>query len=103
MQFTAYYTDDRVYKGDYDDWLEMPASGALVIVEHRPTGRGIFNGGDWYFVREGVIGHVRSGPWGTQKPPPEISCKSCVKAGVGVSDEEFQRVSQRALRETRGL
>lgn len=102
MRFTAYYTEGRVYKGDYDDWLEMPADGVLVIIEHRATGRGVFSGGDWYYADKGKIYYIPSGPWGTEQPKPAISCTSCIKHGIGVPNADFKFVLAKALRETYG-
>jgi len=102
MRFTAYYTEDRVYRGNFDDWLEIPPSGALVVIEHLPTGRTIFTGGDWYYVVNNKFYYVPSGDWGTQREKPIIKCNSCIKEGVGVSDAIFKDVVDRAMKETHG-
>lgn len=75
----------------------MPESGVLVIVETRDTGRTIYTGGDWYYLDDGKIKYVSSGDWGTWKPKPDVPCTSCIKQGVGVSDEEFWATVDRAL------
>ena len=102
MRFTAYYTEDRVYRGDYDDWLEMPAEGLLIVIEHRSTGRGVFDGGDWYYVEGGEIKYIASKEWGTWQDPPAINCQSCIKKAGVVTEAQFIAVTERAMRETRG-
>jgi len=99
MNFLAYYTEERKYSGDFDDWKLMPETGLLIVVRFYAEGRTIYDGGDWYWIENDEIKYVPSGPWGTWKDPPEISCKSCLKQGVGISDQDFNDLYQQILAE----
>ena len=99
MRWRAWYTDDREYEGKgVDAFKALPEIGVLVIVEYRDTGRRVLAGGDWYYWQDGQIDYVSSGDWGTWKDRPSVSCLDCVKQGVGVSNDEFEAVYQRAWR-----
>lgn len=97
MLFKAYYADGAVYQGGHSEWVAMPASGVVFVVLHTVTGRTWYNGGDWYWADENGIGYTPSGEWGTDQPKPDIACQSCIKQGVGVSDELFKAISERAM------
>ena len=77
------------------DWKALPAEGVVWVIEFRDTGRGMFNGGDWYYIRDGALAYVPSVEWGVDQPKP-TGCQDCVKRGVRVPDEEFARVMAEA-------
>lgn len=96
MRFRAWYADGSIYDGESaEDWKALPAEGVVYVVELRATGRGMFNGGDWYYIDNGALAYVSSVEWGVDQPKPE-GCADCVKRGVGVTDEEFARIMAEA-------
>ena len=100
LRWVAYYTDDRVFHSEDTTWQALPSSGLLVVVMIYDTGRTFYNGGDWYIWENGGLRYIPSGEWGTNQPFPDVSCLSCVKEGVGVSDIEFAMVTAKAWKET---
>jgi len=96
LRWAAVYEGRVWYRWDETPWVALPAQGMLGVIQFAPHGyRTLYSSGDWYWCYEGRLGYVRSPTaWGTWALPPEIPCKSCVKQGVTVSDEEFQVVYQ---------
>jgi hypothetical protein len=92
MKWLAFYTEGRVYSSHHTPWTELPDTGVLVVNRYHGTGKTVYSGYDWYWLEDGNIHGVSSGEWGTWQPKPDVSCASCIKQGVGVSDEEFDRV-----------
>lgn len=90
----VYYTNNRIFESKYVDWIQLPESGVLFVVVYFTAGRKIYSGGDWYYLVNNKFDYVPSGKWGTWKPKPNVSCLSCIKQGVGVSDEEFNKLRQ---------
>ena len=98
--FTAWYADGNIYHGSsLEEWKALPAEGVVYLVVEKETGRTLINSADWYYWHEGEIKRVRSGPWGTDQPPPaEQPCLDCVKKYGVVSDAEFHRIDVEASR-----
>lgn len=97
--YRAYYSGERVFELHAPwQWFALPESGVLVIVEYRPTGKGLYAGGDWYWLVDGQVYYRSSAGYdGTWVEPPHLSCKSCLKRGDAVSDTEFQAAYKAAL------
>ena len=96
----AWYADGREFSSADMCWVDLPASGVLVVIEYKGTGRTVYNGGDWYWLYDGRFGYASSGAWGTWRAAPsreDVPCRSCVKRGVGVSDEAFRAAYDAAL------
>lgn len=95
MLVRIWYTENRYFEVEnLEQWKALPATEiVLVWVEHGAY-RYRVSGGDWYYWQDNKIKHVSSGPWGTWVPRPPIDCAECVKQGIGVSDEEFKRISE---------
>lgn len=98
MRFRAWYLSG-VYEGEgVEAFKALPPEGVLWITTYpRPGYRNHYNGGDWYKWDGDTLGYIPSGEWGTWQPRPD-GCASCIKKGVGVSDEEFERVKAEAYR-----
>jgi len=98
LHWHAWYTEGREFDSHETDWLTLPPSGVLAVTAYYFVGDQIYrenkNGGDWYWYKNGDVFYVSSGPEvnGTWKEQPKIGCRSCVKQGVMVSDEEWARV-----------
>ena len=90
MEWTAFY-EGAVYRSETTAWADLP-DGIVWLVE-RLEGRRNHYKGDWYWLDQGSFHRVPptiSGePWAGK---PDVSCQSCIKRGVYVSDTEFERV-----------
>ena len=95
-RWTAYYSEGRIFRSEETTWQELPELGVLVIALDNPTGRTVLAGGDWYFLDGGRYGYVASREWGKPEPRPALACRSCVKEGVGVSNDEMNETYSRA-------
>jgi len=97
-EWEAYYWDGalRVYTSRETAWVALPPTGLVAVTELRPTGRTIYNGGDWYWLHDGAFGYTPSQAWDAWEPAPTFACASCVKQGITVDDEVFADVIERA-------
>lgn len=89
QKWTAYYTEGRVFRSEDISWQELPESGVLIVVVHFEGRRNVLEGADWYYLDQGEFRVVLSKSWAGWEPKPQINCASCIKQGVGISDEEF--------------
>lgn len=92
LRFRAWYRDETYNGSTLSDFKALPEDGLVVLVALYDTGRTIFDGGDWYYWTNGRIRYVPSVEWGRDEPRPDIQCLDCVKHGVGVPDDEFERI-----------
>lgn len=94
MIWQVWYANGAVYNGTtVDEWKALPEDGVVFVEVIRDTGRTIIDGGDWYYWVNDEILFVPSVEWGVEQPKP-VGCSSCIKRGVGLSDEEFERMRQ---------
>lgn len=96
MNWRVWYSDGNVYSSEAHSWASLPSIGIIIVVAYKETGKTVYNGGDWYWMENGEIKYISSGEWGTWKEKPITHCLSCVKQGVGVSDEEFLKIHKEA-------
>ena len=103
MRFRAWYSGGRTFDGrDSEAWKALPADGMVWVTVFRETGRTFYNGGDWYYLDGAELRYVPSRTWGQDEPRPTDVCLACVKRGVGVPDDEFERIQLEARRATYG-
>jgi hypothetical protein len=83
-------------------WQELPSEGVVgVVVYLDPPYRRILDGHDWIWMSEGEFDIVPTHPeWGKWADPPMGACRSCLKKGAPVLDDEWARV-QAAMLEDR--
>jgi len=97
-EWTAFYPDGIILRSEDHSWLDIPEG--IVITVERLLGRRNLWKGDWVYIDEGEFGRVPptslGEPWAEK---PNISCVSCVKKGVLVSDEEYQSIHDLAWQE----
>lgn len=105
MPLLVWTPDDVLAIETMAEW-EALSVGVVYVVEFRPTGRGMFSGGDWYQLmarpRGPNLGHMRyvpSGEWGTTQSKPRGPSHR-IKEGVPVSDEAFARIEREAWEAT---
>lgn len=98
MKLRVWYSEGRVYDvTSVDDWKSLPAEGLLwITVFHPDSTRTFYSTGDWYYLEDNKIKYI-SGEWGPWKPRPNILCLDCVKRGIGVNNEEWEKVKSEAL------
>lgn len=98
IKWRIWYSDKRVFDGtSFDDWTALPSIGVLVLIVITNYGRVIYDGADWYWFNGTDFGYVASGEWGIWQPKPDLICSSCIKQGIGASDEEYQSAIKEAL------
>lgn len=96
--YRAYYLGGEEYAIDESSWKDLPATGVLVVVQYRDTGKTVFAGGDWYWLDSKCdVRYLPTIEWGIDRHPPDIQCRSCLKKGVAASDEEFQMTYRKAF------
>ena len=96
MIWRAWYKN-ATYSSREMSWTALPATGLVVAVTYVEAGKCIHGGGDWYQLVNGAIAMVPSpAAWGTWALKPR-GCKNCIKQGVGVSDDEYQRLDALAF------
>lgn len=71
-----------------------------VVVFLNPPYRRIVDGGDWTWMSDGEI-HVSGTTWGGFIDPPDLRCRSCVKRGAAMPDEEWRSVQAEMLEDRR--
>ena len=98
MRWRTWYSLEEVYDSTEIMWKQLPPSGLQVLVVYFENDtRKVYSGGDWYWIFNGEIGYTPSSEWGTTQPKPDgISCLSCIKAGTGLPDAEFNKIVERA-------
>ncbi len=95
MIWRAWYVNAE-YSSREMSWKDLPATGFVVAVIYDSGGKAIRGGGDWYNLVEGDVEVTRSPKdWGTWADKP-VGCSGCIKQGIGVSDEEYQRLDKLA-------
>jgi hypothetical protein len=75
--------------------------GVLGIVEFlKPPYRRIVDGGDWFWLQGGTW--RKSGTiWGGWVDRPDVKCRSCLKRGAALPDEEWVRAQARMFEDRR--
>lgn len=98
----AWYDDDGVYSSAHVAWADLPETGMVgVVVYEEPPYRRIVDGGDWYWMEDGMIHCTEThGDWGLFVEPPKVACQACVKKSGDMSDDAFRAV-QREMMEAR--
>lgn len=99
MEWTAFYTEGRVFRSETVHWTALPFEGLVWLVV-RYKGRRAHWKGDWYAIELG--GFLRVPPSSPGQPwsaPFIVSCRSCLKKGGAVSDDEFERIRELAWNE----
>lgn len=99
----AYYTEDREYVSNEDDWMDLPDDGLLIVVlygirqdldgnEH--VHRRIRAGYDWYFHVPDTTLYA-----GNNDPPDEIMTRyprAILKRGKWAPEDEYRHVYEMA-------
>lgn len=81
-----------MYSSANYDWTELPKDGILgVVVYHEKPYRTQVVNGDWFWMEDGrpTCGETT---WDGWVDPPDGVDPQMLKRGVGVSDEEYERV-----------
>ena len=92
MKWSAWYSNGTRYDSETTGWVHLPSTGLQILIHYKDSGRTIYSGGDWYYLRDNKFSYVPSGDWGTDQPIPDIPCKSCIKQGTGMRDAEFEAI-----------
>lgn len=94
----AWYTNDRIFDSRQVTWSSLPRDGVLGVVVYFSDGfRKIVDGGDWYYLDSDIPTCTEThSDWDQWIDPPDVPLDE-LKRGVGVSDEEFDRIKTRMV------
>ncbi len=103
--FKIWYTDGSMQSSP--DWRKLPSDDMLIVMvyydefyEGEKRYRLTCDGCDWYWFDGTTIQSIRStDEVGSRQPKPEGVDDLDLKKGEQVSDEEFKRISEEAMKD----